>query len=116
LALVLLVHILTAFTGLALLSLSGAVLFRHLRRDALGLGGAKLFRAGGVWVGPWGLPSLLLLLATLSALLVAALVGQARRGDRVAFGAHLSLGILAVWLYGPINFWPYTCGPLPVTS
>ena len=78
----------------------GELLFHSKGIDMLGLGDAKLFGAGAIWVGFTGLPSLLL---------VAALTGIAysliskRHTKRVPFGPFLGLGTLIIWLYGPIG-------------
>lgn len=83
-----------------------ALLYRKLRgRDGLGLGDAKLFAAGGAWVGFSGLPGILLI-ACFSALSWALLQCIAQRkvsGEmRIPFGPFLALGIWIVWLYGPL--------------
>ncbi len=83
-----------------------ALVYRRLRgRDGLGLGDAKLFAAGGAWLGWTALPGVLLI-AALSALAVglARLPRSEWRADReLAFGPHLALGTWLVWLYGPIE-------------
>ena len=77
-------------------------LYRRLRgRDGLGAGDAKLFAAGGAWVGLAALPWLLLL-AALAGLGVAAL--RRLRGERLAattalpFGTCLALALWLAWL------------------
>lgn len=74
-------------------------------RPGIGLGDAKLLAAAGAWLGPAGLPSVLLV-ATFGAL---AGIGVARwRGAKISarsaipFGPFLALGFWAIWLYGPI--------------
>lgn len=87
-----------------------ALLYRRLtHREGLGLGDAKLFAAGGAWIGWQGLPSLLLIGAA-SGLLVVLLMRILRpmsnpldRTTAIAFGPFLSAGIWLVWLYGPIS-------------
>lgn len=88
--------------GFALL----AEAYRRLRgREGLGLGDAKLLAAGGAWVGPAGLPGVLLLASLLGlaeVLLRALRTGAAPAAtERIAFGAWLALGLWLVWLYGP---------------
>lgn len=99
-------------TGLALLAAAAgygslhavAALYMHLRqRPGLGLGDAKLFAAGGAWLGLEALP-LVLLVASVSALALIAAAAIAQRtitaDTRIAFGPFLALGIWLVWLYG----------------
>ena len=83
-----------------------AMAYRALRgRDGLGLGDAKLFGAAGLWVGPQGLISCLLL-ASLTAIIAALalrLSGRELRGDSMLpFGPFLALGLWLVWLDGPL--------------
>jgi leader peptidase (prepilin peptidase)/N-methyltransferase len=72
----------------------------------LGLGDAKLFAVAGLWLGPTGLPSCLLL-AVLSALASVAI--SLRDGSLpslrqpVPFGPHLALGLWLVWAFGPLE-------------
>lgn len=79
-----------------------AHLYFHTRGfDGLGLGDAKLFAAGGAWIGWLGLPFALLLAASAALALVAAqrVAGRAVRAhDRLAFGPFLAVGIMIVWL------------------
>ncbi len=79
-------------------------LIRH--REGIGLGDAKLLAAAGAWVGWAGLPSVVLI-AALSGLMFAAglrLTGKdVSAADRIPFGVFLSLGLWAVWLYGPLT-------------
>jgi leader peptidase (prepilin peptidase)/N-methyltransferase len=84
--------------------------YRRLRGwDGLGLGDAKLFAAGGAWVGAGGLPSVLFgaAVAALAAAGILRLAGQ--RLDRLSaipFGPFLALAIWAAWLWGPLPlFW-----------
>ena len=70
-------------------------------RQGLGLGDVKFLGAAGAWVGADGLP-VLLLAASLSGLLLALAQRAAGRkiggASRIAFGPHLSLALLAVWM------------------
>lgn len=99
-------HILAAAAGYGLL-LGLADLYRRLRqREGLGQGDAKLLAAGGAWVGPFGLPSVILLaaLAGLVWVLVQRLAGRTiGPATELPFGPHLALGIWLVWLYGPLE-------------
>ncbi len=74
-------------------------------REGLGMGDAKLFAAAGGWLGPEGLPSVLLV-ACLTALAAVAcwhvLVAPVTRTTRIPFGPALALGFWGVWLFGPI--------------
>ena len=90
-------HVLTALAiGAFFWGLSEAM-FRLRGRDALGLGDAKLAAAAALWVGPWGMPSLILI-AALSGLATAAV----KRSRAIPFGPHLALALWVVWLYGPV--------------
>jgi leader peptidase (prepilin peptidase)/N-methyltransferase len=84
-----------------------AALYRWLRgRDGLGLGDAKLLAAGGAWLGPAGLPSMLALAAVsaLAVVAVARLAGRRFTADEaIPFGPFLAMGLWAVWLFGPIG-------------
>lgn len=90
-------HIFAAIGIGALLWLLSEVAFRLRGRDALGLGDAKLAAAAALWIGPVGLPSLILM-AALSGVVVALI----KRARAVPFGPHLALALWVVWLYGPI--------------
>ena len=99
-------HLLATFIAGGSLALL-AILYRALRgREGLGLGDAKLFAAGGAWVGLAGLPGIILI-ACFSALVWALVQGGFQRKlsahMRIAFGPFLALGIWLVWLYGPIE-------------
>jgi leader peptidase (prepilin peptidase) / N-methyltransferase len=78
-------------------------MFYRLRgEEGLGLGDAKLFAAGGAWLGWQALPPVLLVSAA-SALLYVVMERVIRRSDerRIAFGPWLSAGIWIVWLTRP---------------
>ncbi|MCG8441017.1 MAG: A24 family peptidase, partial [Caulobacterales bacterium] len=83
-----------------------AALYRRVRGfDGLGLGDAKLLGAAGAWVGPLGLPSVLVW-ASAAGLLAAGGLALAKRdvGWRTAlpFGPALALGFWITWLHGPL--------------
>lgn len=66
----------------------------------LGLGDAKLFAAGGAWVGIYLLPMVLLIASALALMVVAAARAAGAefdRGTRVAFGPFLACAIWVVW-------------------
>lgn len=98
-------HSLAAAAGFLLFG-ALARLYRHVRgRDGLGGGDAKLLAAGGAWVGPYGLASVILAAAVsgLAFALLRHLAGRPLHATtEVPFGPHLALGIWLVWLYGPI--------------
>lgn len=76
--------------------------YRRLRgREGLGEGDAKLFAAGGAWLGTAALPAVLLgaALAGLGVAAVARLRGAAMDGGwRLPFGPCLSAAVWGVWL------------------
>ena len=77
-------------------------LYRLIRgRIGIGAGDVKFLGAAATWVGLLGIPWVVLL-ASISGLLVATLgsvSGQDIKAEsRIAFGPHLSLGLLVVWL------------------
>lgn len=80
--------------------------FRRWRGvDGMGLGDAKLFGAGGAWLGWTALPSVMLIACAAAFLWVAFRVlrrGRAAAREGIAFGVPLSLAILAVWLEGAL--------------
>ena len=80
--------------------------FRRWRGvEGMGMGDAKLFAAGGAWLGWPALPSVLLVACVAAFVMVGAGVlrhGRAAASERIAFGAPLCLAILAVWLEGPL--------------
>ena len=80
--------------------------FRWRGVHGLGLGDVKFFAAIGAWVGPFGLPSVLLA-ASFSGLVFALLrqfvQGRHSADSRLAFGPHLAIGTGAVWFYGPLG-------------
>lgn len=80
--------------------------FRRWRGvDGMGPGDAKLFGAAGAWLGWAALPSVMLVACAAAFLWVGVRVlrgGRTAARERIAFGAPLSLAILAVWLEGPL--------------
>ncbi|WP_162901241.1 A24 family peptidase [Breoghania sp. L-A4] len=101
------IHALGGLTaGLFLLGCDLA--YRRLRgRSGIGMGDAKLFASAGAWVGPAALPGVLLIgcLSAIALLLVRRMEGDSRAlSRRLAFGPHLSLGLWAIWLFGPLSW------------
>lgn len=96
-------HVLGAIVGYVLFA-GIAAFYRRLRgREGLGLGDAKLFAAGGAWLGWQALPFVLLAssLAALLLVLIQRLEGHVLRADdALPFGPFLAFGIWLVWLYG----------------
>ena len=92
-------HLIAAITVIAAMWIGGEVLYHRLGKDALGMGDAKLLGAGMMWVGIASLPSLLLV-AAVTGIAYAFLAGRLRKG--IPFGPFLALGLLVVWLYGPV--------------
>lgn len=75
----------------------GEVYFRMRGNEALGLGDAKLYAAAGAWLG-WSYLPEVLLIATLSGLLFAALRPQSRQ-EGLAFGPWLAAGMVLSWFH-----------------
>jgi leader peptidase (prepilin peptidase)/N-methyltransferase len=75
-------------------------LYRARRgRDGVGMGDAKLLAAGGLWVGWFGVPFVVLIAASLAlaTLAVSALRGKALAPtDRIAFGPFLAVALAVV--------------------
>lgn len=94
-------HLMAAVFAGATFWLVGEVLYRRYGTEMLGIGDAKLLGAGAMWVGFAGLPSLLLV-AAVSCIVYSLLVK--RYTKRIPFGPFLALGIVTIWLYGPIGF------------
>ena len=90
----------SVFAGFAFW-LVGEVLFLRSGTEMLGIGDAKLFGAGAMWVGILGLPSVLSVAALTG---IANAVIAKRHLKRVPFGPFIGVGVLTVWLYGPIGF------------
>jgi leader peptidase (prepilin peptidase)/N-methyltransferase len=72
--------------------------YRRIReKDGLGFGDVKFLAASGAWVGPLGIPYLVLL-ASISGLASAVGLylfrGSMSLSDRLAFGPHLAVGLL----------------------
>lgn len=93
-------HLAGAAIGYLSLAAFGWLYFRLFGREGLGLGDAKLFAAGGAWLGWQDLP-FVLLAAAVCGLIYAVVTGgieQGRRGTKVAFGPWLSVAIWMMWL------------------
>lgn len=92
-------HLVGAAVGYAALAAFGAGYFRLRGREGLGLGDAKLFAAGGAWLGWQALP-LVLLTAALGGLAYVAIARSiaSDRDPRIAFGPWLSLAIWLAWI------------------
>ena len=87
-----------------------AVGYKWLRgRDGLGMGDVKLFAAGGAWVGPQGLASILVVAGPVTLLVAffAALIknNKLKKDQPLPFGVGLAVGIWLVWFWGPIETW-----------
>lgn len=95
----LITHIISAGIAFLLAYLIGELLFRRTGKEWLGIGDAKLLGAATLWIGPVGLPSMILI-ASLTAIPFALLFTP--RGAGVPFGPFLCLGLISVWLHGPI--------------
>lgn len=101
----LILHLVAAFGGYAVMSVTDYIYRRWRGREGLGAGDAKLFAAAGFWVGPMGLASVLLI-GALSGLLFVA-IRHGRHSDAlgtipVPFGPFLALGLWITWLHGPL--------------
>ncbi len=88
-----------AGVGYASLAGFGWLYFRLRGHEGLGLGDAKLFAAGGAWLGWQALPPILLV-ASIGGILyaVAGALGKASPARRIAFGPWLSLAIWLIWV------------------
>ena len=86
-----------AAVGYASLAGFGALYFRLRRREGLGLGDAKLFAAGGAWLGWQALP-LVLAVSAVTGLIFALVTRRRPPAAPVAFGPWLALGIWLGWL------------------
>lgn len=96
-------HVTGAAVAFALFAAVGEWHFRRRGVEGLGLGDAKLFAAGGAWLG-WQDLAPVLLVAALGGLAFALAVG---RGRPLAFGPWLALGIAALWLWPMLRqAWP----------
>lgn len=100
-------HAIGAAAGFLSFAAVREIYFRLRAREGMGLGDAKLMAATGAWLSWTGLPSVVLIGATvaLAISLVQRSVGRRVRWDhRIPFGAYLALGAWLVWLYGPVTF------------
>jgi len=97
-------HVLAAAAGYGLIA-GLRRLYAGIRGvEGIGLGDAKLLAAAGAWVGPFGLPGVLLWgsLAGLGWVLLRRLSGRSMAAtDALPFGPFLAGGFWLVWLYGP---------------
>lgn len=92
-------HLIGAIAGYASLAIFGAIWFRRSGREGLGLGDAKLFAAGGAWLGWQALP-LVLLIASVCGLVFALATRGVHGSPQIAFGPWIALGIWCGWLAG----------------
>jgi leader peptidase (prepilin peptidase)/N-methyltransferase len=90
-------HLVGAALGYGSLAGFGALYFRLRRREGLGLGDAKLFAAGGAWLGWQALP-LVLAVAAVAGLVFALATRRWLPTAPIAFGPWLALGIWLGWL------------------
>ena len=95
----LILHTFSAGIAFLLTYLISEIIFRRTGKDWLGIGDAKFIGAATIWIGPFGLPSMLLI-ASLTAIPYALLVDRQNKG--MPFGPFLCLGLISVWLHGPI--------------
>jgi len=99
-------HLAAGALALTAFALIGWGYVRWRGKSGLGFGDAKLFGAAGLWVGPEGAVSVLLV-ASFSALTVAVaalmLGKRLARDTAIPFGPFIALGLWLVWLYGPLE-------------
>ena len=99
-------HSLAAIAGFASLRALDWLYIRIRHRHGLGGGDAKLFAAAGAWIGPWGLPTVMVW-ACSGAILAVALrrwrEGPLAAETQLPFGPYLALGLWLTWLYGPLQ-------------
>jgi leader peptidase (prepilin peptidase)/N-methyltransferase len=97
---VLLVSLVGAVMGYALIAGIGLFWRRAKGYEGIGLGDAKLLAAGGAWVGAYGLP-IVLLIASGAGLIAALIAAQRTRLSHekaaIVFGPCLALGVWVVW-------------------
>lgn len=93
-------HLIGALGGYCALAAVGALHFRWRGHEGLGLGDAKLFAAGGAWMGWIALP-VVLLEAALLGLVFAGLRRAGRRGaPEIPFAPALAIAIWSTWIFG----------------
>lgn len=102
-------HVLAAAAGMALF-LGVNLYYRRFRgMDGLGQGDAKLMGALGLWVGPFGLVTVLMVGSALGLgwrLIAARVQGRAiDMQDAAPFGPFLAAGGLLAWFAGPELAW-----------
>lgn len=98
-------HAAGAALGYLTLWAVGRAYLAYRGHPGLGLGDAKLLAAAGAWLGPGGLPSVLLIAAfcALAGIGIAWLRGiDVTSRTAIPFGPFLALGLWATWLYGPL--------------
>ncbi len=98
-------HAAGAALGFLTLWAVGRAYLSYRGRAGLGLGDAKLLAAAGAWLGPAGLPSVLLIAAfgALGGVAIAWWRGiDVSTSTAIPFGPFLALGMWATWLYGPL--------------
>jgi len=99
----LLPHLLTALLTLAVLWLIGALYYRRTGQDGLGLGDAKLFAAGALWLGPLSLPDLLLVSALGGLVAMAVLKLRKKPIDQgIPFGPFIAYAIVLLSFLDPL--------------
>lgn len=100
-------HLLGAAAGYGSLAALAFAWRRWRGVEGVGLGDAKLLGVAGAWLGWRPLPAVVLVACAAAFALVAVRAvtrGRSSLGERVAFGAPLSLAIWTVWLYGPSDY------------
>ena len=100
-------HAIGAIAGFAILFALARLYAAYRGREGLGMGDAKLFGAGGAWVGWQGLAPVALIagVAGLGAVVLARALGhKVDANTRLPFGVFLAAGIWIVWLYVPLGF------------
>ena len=93
-------HAVAALLGFLALWLVATLYRRRRGFDGLGLGDAKLFAAGGAWLGPVFMAPVLLAATLLALTAVGILQLSGRQLDwqtRLPFGPFLSLAIFGAW-------------------
>jgi leader peptidase (prepilin peptidase)/N-methyltransferase len=95
-----------AIAGFGVLFLLARAYQAYRGRPGLGLGDAKLFGAGGAWIGWQGLAPSAVVAGTSAIVAVLAARALGRHIDattKIPFGAFLAIGIWIVWLYAPFG-------------
>ncbi len=103
----LLLAVLGAAVGYALIAGLGLYWRRIRKVEGIGLGDAKLLAAGGAWVGISGLPFLLVIAsgsALVGLLFLSRVARLAEERAAIAFGPYLALGTWVVWCTNEVLF------------